>query len=87
MMPALTADGDGDAQIYVLQINSASPGQGATLIEAELHEENLLCLRLALTCGKCSQQPIFITGQVNREQLKKHQSCDKNGIFIFLKNL
>lgn len=25
--------------------------------------------------------------QVNREQLRKHQSCDKNGIFIFLKNL
>lgn len=86
-MRVLTSGGDAGAQIYVLQINSASPDQGAILIEAELREENLLCLRLALTCGKCSQHPIFITGQVNREQLKKHQSCDKNGIFIFLKNL
>lgn len=31
-MPVLAAGGDAGAQIYVLQINSASPDQGAILI-------------------------------------------------------
>lgn len=64
-MTVLTDDGDVDPQIYMLQINSASPYQATILIEAELHEGNVFCLHLAFT----------------------HQSCDKNGIFIFLKNL
>jgi len=58
----------------VLQIDSASPYQGTILIEAEMDEGNLLCLRSAFTCGKRSQHPIFILWQVNRDQLRKHQS-------------
>lgn len=56
-------------------------------IKVKLHEGNLLHLHSAFTNGKCSHHPIFIMWQANREQLRKHQSCDKNGIFIFLKIL